>query len=112
VVGLASGSTMPATHSSDVHSMQTKTSKCPQQPGENKKGKDKKGGGGNNKRYDKNVEEAKDEKRKMKFPFNLCNDDHLMHQFPQMEESQLLIKLNQQQQPTLLKNPFPQGHNL
>jgi hypothetical protein len=29
-----------------------------------------------------------------------------------MEESQHLIKLNQQQQPVVLKNPFPQGKNL
>jgi hypothetical protein len=96
VVGLTSGSTTPTTQSFDVHSVQIKTSKGPQQPSEKKKGKGKKGSGGNNKKYDKNVEGAKDEKRKVKFPCKICDEYHLTHQFPWMEESQCLIKLNQQ----------------
>jgi hypothetical protein len=48
----------------------------------------------------------------VKFPCKICDEDHLTHQFPQMEEAQCLIKLNQQQQPIVLKNPFPQGKNL
>jgi hypothetical protein len=111
-VGLAPGSTTPTTQSSDVHFVHSKTQKGPQHPGD-KKIKGKKGGGGNNKKYDKNVEREKDEKRKVKFPCNICGDDHLTHQFPQMEESQCLMKLKQQQQqPVVLNNPFPQGKNL
>jgi len=94
--GIAYGSTTPTTQYFNVHFLKTKTWKAPQQPGENKKGKGKKGSGGNNKKYDKNVEGAKDEKRKVKFPCNICEEDHLTHYFPQMEESQHLIKLKQQ----------------
>jgi hypothetical protein len=72
---------------------------------EKKKGKGKKGSGGNNKKLDKNVEGAKDEKRKVKFPCNICEEYHLTHQFPRMEEAQHLIKLNQQQC-SMLKNPI------
>jgi hypothetical protein len=58
------------------------TSKEPQHPGANIKGKGKKGGGGNNKKSDKNVKGGKDEKRKVKFHCNLCDDDDVTHQFP------------------------------
>jgi len=112
IVSPSFGSTTPATRSSDIHLVKTKTLKVPEQPKENKKVKGDKGGGGNNKKSNKNDEGAKDEKRKVKFPCKLCNDDHLSHQFLQMEESQRLIKLNQQQQPIVLKNPFPQVQNL
>jgi hypothetical protein len=44
--GLALGSTTPTTHSSDVHTVELKTQKGPQQPEDKKKGKGKKGSGG------------------------------------------------------------------
>jgi hypothetical protein len=65
-----------------------------QQPGgKNKKGKDKKGGGNNNKnpKFDVNVGGAKKEKRKVKFPCNICSEDHLTHQCPKLEEAQCLL---------------------
>jgi len=43
------------------------------------KGKGKKCGGGNNKNSNKSDEGEKDEKRKVNFPYNLCDDDHLTH---------------------------------
>jgi hypothetical protein len=88
------------------------TPKGTQQPrGKNKKGKDKKGGGNNNKneKSDANVGGAKKEKKKVKFPCNICSEDHLTHQCPNMEEAQCLLV---QQQPVVLKNPFPQGNNM
>jgi hypothetical protein len=109
VVGPTSGSTTPTTQSSDVHTVQSKTQKGPQHPREKNKGKGKKGSGGNDKNPNKNVEGEKSEKRKVKFPCNICGDDHLTHQCPKMEEAQCLIKLQQQQQPVVLQNLFPQG---
>ena len=44
----------------------------------------------------------------MKFPYKLCQADHLTHQFPLMEQAQNLLKT---QQPAVLKDPFPRGHN-
>jgi len=85
--GPATHSTTPATEPSNVHSVQTKTSKGPPQPINKRKGKGKKCGGGNNKKLDKNAKGEKDEKRKVKFPCKSCDDDHLTHQFPWMEEA-------------------------
>jgi hypothetical protein len=75
--------------------MQKYTLKGPQQPEEKKKRKSKKGSGGNKKKYDNNVEGAKDKKRKVKLPCKIFNEYHLTHQFPWMEESHHIIKLNQ-----------------
>ena len=44
----------------------------------------------------------------MKFPCKLCQEDHLTHQFPLIDQSQKLLK---NQQPVVLKDPFPQGQN-
>ena len=66
--------------------MHSKNQKGPQHP-EDKKGKGKKGVGGNNKKYDKNVEREKDEKGKVKLPCNFCEDDHITLQWSHMEES-------------------------
>ena len=44
----------------------------------------------------------------MKFPCKLCQEDHLTHQFPLIDQAQKLLK---NQQPTLLKDPFPEGQN-
>jgi hypothetical protein len=88
--------------------VQSKTQKGPQQPREKKKGKGKKGSGGNDKKDNKNVEGEKNEKRKVKFPCNsFVGMITLLINASKMEESQCLIKLQQQQQqPVVLKNCF------
>jgi hypothetical protein len=86
-----------------------------QQPGgKAKKGKDKKGGGGNkNEKSDAKYGGEKKEIKKVKFPCKICGGDHLTHQCPQMEEANHLIKQNNNnKQPVVLKNPFPQGKNM
>jgi hypothetical protein len=47
----------------------------------NKKGEVKKGGGNNNQnpKSDVNARGSKKEKRKVKFPCNICNEYHLTH---------------------------------
>ena len=79
-----------------------------QQPGRKKK-KEKKGEGNQNKKKPtNNVDGGKKEKKKVKFPCKLCHEDHLTHQCPLMDQAQeLLIG----QQPTILKDHFPQGQN-
>jgi hypothetical protein len=47
--------------------------------------------------------------KKVKFPCNLCTDDHLNHQCPRLEEAQNLLE---QHQPVVLTNPFSQGKNM
>jgi hypothetical protein len=64
---------------------------------------------GNDKNRANNDGEGKNEKKKVKFPCNICMDDHLTHQFPWIEEGRNILE---QQQPTMLNNPFPQGNNL
>jgi hypothetical protein len=49
-------------------------------------------------------------KKKLKYSCNLCTEDHLSHLFPQLAEAHKLLA--QQQQPVVLKNPFPHGKNL
>jgi hypothetical protein len=87
----------------------TKNPKDNQQSEGKIKGKGKKGKGGNDKKVANNVGEGKNEKKKVKFPCNICTDDHLTHQFPRMEEAHNILA---QQQPVVLTNPFPQGKNL
>jgi hypothetical protein len=79
--------------------------------GKNKKGKDKKGSGNNNNnpKSDVNVGGAKKEKSNVKFPYKRCNEDHLTHRCPKLEEAQCLPT---QQQLIVLKNPFPHGQNM
>jgi hypothetical protein len=67
----------------------------------------KKGKGDKN--YANNAIKGKNEKRKVKFPFKLCMDDHLNHLFPHLTEAQKLLA---QQEHLVLKNPFPQGKNM
>ena len=50
----------------------------------------------------------KKDKKKVKFPYKLCQGDHLTHQFPLIDQAHKLLK---NQQPTVLKDPFPQGQN-
>jgi hypothetical protein len=58
-----------------------------QQPEGKIKAKGKKGKG--DKKVANNVGEGKNEKKKVKFPCNLCMDDHLTHQCPWLEEAQI-----------------------
>jgi hypothetical protein len=86
--------TISNTQLSNVHIVQSTTPKGTQQPeGKNKKGKIKKGGGNNNKnpKSNENDEGAKQEKKKVKFPCNLCSEDHLTHQCPKIKEAQSLL---------------------
>jgi hypothetical protein len=76
-----------------VHS---KTHKGPQQPGE-KKGKGKKVGGVIIKKMIRMLRGKKMKKGKVKLPCKICGDDHITHHCPQMEESQCLMNLKQQQ---------------
>jgi len=93
VASPTTGSTTPTTQSSNVHIVKSNTLKGPQQHGEKNKGKGKKDSGGNEKNPNNNVEGTKDEKKKVKFPYNIFGDNHLTHQFPKMEEAQCLINL-------------------
>ena len=56
-----------------------------------------------------NIDGGKKQKKKDKFPCKLCQGYHLTYQFPLMDHAQKLLK---QQQPVVLKDPFPQGKNV
>jgi hypothetical protein len=90
------------------------------QPGGNKtkgRGKNHKGGRNNNNKPKDNVNndiskysvgEGKKEKRKVKFPCNICIDDHLTHLCPKLKEDASLLSLP----PDVLTNPFPHNHHM
>ena len=74
-----------------------------------KKKKGKKGEGNQNKPKPKNnADGGKNEKKKVKFPYKLCQEYNLNHQCPLIDQAKKLLK---KQQPTVLKDPFPQGEN-
>ena len=82
------------TQSVSVLSVQSSDLKGNQQPRRNKKkGKNNRKGGNKNKNAnynDKNSRNAggdKQTKGKVKFPCNLCKEDHLTHLFPHMEDA-------------------------
>jgi hypothetical protein len=91
----------------DVHSIQSINLKGKQQPRWNKnknhnnnhKGGNNNNNNNNNKSKDdhnndksnNNVGEGNKEKRKVKFPCNLCKEDHLTHLCPKIEEASSLI---------------------
>ena len=85
--------TSQATPTSEVLNFQ-KTSKKGGQKGKTKKEKKEKianttGNGGNN---DKNEDEGDNKKkRKVKFPCKLCNDFHLTHFCPKLDEAKRLL---------------------
>ena len=62
----------------------------------------------NNPKPINNADGGKKEKKKVKFPCKLCQEDHLTHQCPLIDQAQKLLK---NQQPTILNDPFPQGQN-
>ena len=101
--------TSQATPTSEVLNIQ-KTSKKGGQKGKTKKEKKEKntnatGNSGNN---DKEEDEGDNKKkRKVKFPCKLCNDFHLTHFCPKLDEAKrLLDQKNTAQQPVVLSNPF------
>jgi hypothetical protein len=117
--GLASSMSSNPTQSMDVHSVQSWTGpNGNQQPGKNKKkgrNKNRKGGknnkpkdNGNNERMNNNASEGKKERRKVKFPYKLCTDDHLNHLCPKLAEATRLLSLV----PSVLTNPFAHNQHL
>ena len=55
-----------------------------------------------------NADGGKKDKKKVKFSCMLCQGDHLTHEFPLIDQAQKLFK---NQQPVVLKDPFPEGQN-
>jgi hypothetical protein len=113
--GQASSVSYTPTQLTEIHSMQSSTKpNRNQQPGGNKsKGRVKNHKGGrnndnkpkddaNNDRLKVNAGEGNKEKRKVKFPYNICIDDNLTHLCPKLEEAARLLSLP----PTVLANPF------
>jgi hypothetical protein len=82
-------SVAPVTQTSDVHGVQSKNPKGNQQIEGKRKSKNKKGNRDN--KAANNVGDGKNEKRKVNFLCDLCMDDHLTHQCPQLEEFQNLL---------------------
>jgi hypothetical protein len=107
VASQTSSLVVPPTQTSDVHSVQSTNPKANQQPEGKKKQWNKKGKG--EKKATNNVGGGKMEKRKSKYPCNLCTEDHLTHLCPRLAEAQKLLV---QQQPVVLTNPFPHGKNM
>jgi hypothetical protein len=90
-----------------------------QQPSENKKkgrNNNRKGGNnnnkpkdsGNNERMNNNVGEGKKERCKVKFPCQLCTDDHLTHLCPKLVEASRLLSLPL----VVLTNHFPHNQHM
>jgi hypothetical protein len=96
----------PPTQTSKVHSMQTTNPKANQQP-EGKKKQRKKGKG--EKKPTNNAGEGTTEKRKVRYPCNLCVEDHLTRLCPRLAEAQKFVT---PQQKAVLTNPFQHGKNL
>jgi hypothetical protein len=94
------------TQMSEVHSMQTTNPKATQHP-EGKKKQQKKGKGEKN--PTDTAGEGTTEKRKARYPCNLCAEDHLTHLCPRLAEAQKFVT---QQQQAVLTNPFHHGKNL
>jgi hypothetical protein len=90
----------------EVHSVQTNNPKAPQQPKGNKKQRKK--GKGEKKPTD-NDGEGTMEKRKGRYPCNLCVEYHPTHLCPRLAEAQKFVT---QQQQAVLTNPFQHGKNL
>jgi hypothetical protein len=102
----ATASAAPPTQTSEVHSVQTTNPKANQQP-EGKK-KQRKKSKGDKKPNDK-AGEGTTEKRKARYPCNLCAEDHPTHLCPRLAEAQKFVT---QQQQAVLTNPFQHGQNL
>jgi ribosomal protein L44E len=73
---------------SDVNNVQSTNPKANQQP-DGKKKQRKKGKG--DKKPTNNVDRGNTEKKKMKYPCNLCKEDHPTYQCPRLVEAQKLL---------------------
>jgi hypothetical protein len=80
--------------------------KANQQLEEKKKQRKKSKG---DKKPNDNVGEGTMEKRKARYPCNLCVEDHPTHLCPRLVEAQKFVT---QQQQAVLTNPFQHGQNL
>jgi hypothetical protein len=80
--------------------------KATQQPEGKKKQRNK--GKGDKKPTD-NVDGDNTERRKARYPCNLCAEDHPTHLCPRLAEAQTFVT---QQKPAVLTNPFQHGKNL
>jgi hypothetical protein len=96
----------PATKTSEVHTVKLTNPKATPQP-EGKKKQRKKDKG--DKKPTDNAGGDNTEKWKVRYPCNLCVEDHPTHLFPQFAEAQKFVM---QQQLTMLTNPFQHGKNL
>jgi hypothetical protein len=94
------------TQTLEVRSVQTANPKATQQP-EGKKKQCTKGKG--DKKPTDNAGEGTMEKRKAKYPCNLCAEDHPTHLCPRLVEAQNFFTHKQQ---AVLTNPFQHGKNL
>ena len=98
-----------------VLSIQSSDQKGNQQPGRNKKkGKNNRKGGNRNENANPNEKNSwnargdKESKRKVKFPWKLCKDDHLTHLCPHIEDASKFIA----QGLTMFTNPLPNNKNM
>jgi hypothetical protein len=120
VGGPASSMSSTPTQLVDVHSVQLSTNlNGNQQPRGNKKkgcGNNRKGGKNSNKPKDNvnnenlnnNVGEGKKERQKLKFPYNLCTNNHLTHLCPKLAEAMRLLSIP----PIVVTNPFPHNKHM
>jgi hypothetical protein len=99
-------SAAPPTQTSEVHSVQTMNPKANQHP-EGKKKQRKKSKG--DKKLNDKAGEGTTEKRKARYPCNLCAEDHPTHLCPRLAEAQKFVTQHQQ---AVLTNPFQHGQNL
>ena len=80
----------PSSQNANIFSQSSQ--KGNQQPGGKKK-KGKKGEGNQNKpKPTNNADGGEKEKNKVKFPCKLCQEDHLTHQCPLIDQAQKLLK--------------------
>jgi hypothetical protein len=96
----------PPTQTSEVHIVQSTNPKAAHHP-EGKKKQRKKGKG--DKKPNDNAGGDNTEKRKVRYPCNLCMEDHPTHLCPRLAEAQKFVT---QQQQAVLMNPFQHGQNL
>jgi hypothetical protein len=99
-------SAAPPTQMSEVHSVQTTNPKANQQPDGKKKQRKKSKG---DKKPNDKAGEGTTEKRKARYPCNLCAEDHPTHLCPRLAEAQKFVTQHQQ---AVLTNPFQHGQNL
>jgi hypothetical protein len=96
----------PPTQTSEVHTVHSTNPKDTQHP-EGKKKQRKKGKG--DKKTNDNAGADNTEKWKVRYPCNLCMEDHPTHLCPRLAEAKNFFT---QQQQEMLTNPFQDGKNL